>query len=61
MEKDNDIKKKNPRYVIYYCGCRLDNVSVFPPVCLVHGKGVRVTGPYFLRGEDKPIDPRHVC
>jgi hypothetical protein len=63
MEKDNDVKTKNRnlRYVIYFCGCRLDNVSVFPQICPDHGEGIRVTGPYYLRGESKQIDPRHLC
>ena len=61
MEKSEGKKEKNFRYVVYFCGCRLDNVSVFPPICVIHKKGVKVTGLYYPVGESKQIDPRHIC
>jgi len=61
--RDLEIKRKirKMRWVVYACGCRINNIFIIPKECDAHKEKIKMTGPMFLYGEPFFIDPRHVC
>ena len=60
--RDLEIKRKvrKMRWVVYLCGCRINNIFIVPKECSTHKKKIKMTGPMIPYGEPFPIDPRNL-